>query len=148
MNTCIKNLFLFPALSAGLGLVPAEWGTAQTFTALHSFTAAIDPLPTKSDGAKRVARLILSSNTLYGTAADGVAAVRVLAQRSSSTPTVRVLRTCIHSHSLATTEPGPGQLVLSGAVCRSAYRISNPGVELRAATLHLPSQDAKKYKSL
>src|SRR6266699_5714383 len=69
MNTCVKNqpmktpienLFLLPALIAGLGLIPAGRLTAQNFTTLHSFTG--------SDGAYPYSSLIFSNNTLYGTA--------------------------------------------------------------------------------
>jgi uncharacterized repeat protein (TIGR03803 family) len=63
MKTHIKNLFLLPSLVAGLGLIPAGRVTAQTFTTLHSFNG--------SDGASSYASLILSGNTLYGTAAGG-----------------------------------------------------------------------------
>src|ERR1035437_102550 len=63
MKTYIKNLFLLPALVAGLGLIPAGRVTAQTFTNLHSFTG--------SDGVNPYAGLILSGNTLYGTAFQG-----------------------------------------------------------------------------
>jgi uncharacterized repeat protein (TIGR03803 family) len=64
MKTYIKNLFLLPALVAGLNLIPAGRVTAQTFTTLHSFTLG-------SDGATPYAGLILSGNTLYGTAQYG-----------------------------------------------------------------------------
>jgi uncharacterized repeat protein (TIGR03803 family) len=64
MKTYIKNLFLLPALIAGLGLIPAGRVTAQTFTTLHSFTGG-------NDGAYPDAGLILSGNTLYGTAQSG-----------------------------------------------------------------------------
>jgi hypothetical protein len=40
MKTYIKNLFLLPALIAGLGLIPAGRVTAQNFTNLHDFTVA------------------------------------------------------------------------------------------------------------
>src|SRR6266568_3972582 len=64
MRTCImKSLFLLPVLVAGLGLILAGRLTAQTFTVLHSFTGG--------DGAFPYAGLILSSNTLYGTAGLG-----------------------------------------------------------------------------
>ena len=64
MKTRLKNLFLLPALIAGLGLIPTGRVTAQTFTTLHSFTGG-------SDGANPTAVLILSGNTLYGTANIG-----------------------------------------------------------------------------
>src|SRR5260370_1060849 len=59
-----KNVFLMTALIAGLGLIPAGRLAAQTFTVLHSFTGI-------SDGANPRAGLILSGNTLFGTAAFG-----------------------------------------------------------------------------
>ena len=69
MKTSIKNLFLLPALIAGLGLIPAGRVTAQTFTTLHSFTAILTNM--NSDGANPHAGLVLSGNTLYGTAEGG-----------------------------------------------------------------------------
>src|SRR5207247_3515837 len=56
----LRNLFLLPALTAGLGLILADPVAAQTFTTLYSFTGG-------SDGAYPQAELILSGNTLYGT---------------------------------------------------------------------------------
>src|SRR5436190_22863401 len=60
----IKNLFLLPALIAGLGLMPAGRVTAQTFTTLHSFSGG-------SDGWGPQAGLILFGNMLYGTTVTG-----------------------------------------------------------------------------
>jgi len=62
----------FPRLSAklclllavSLLLIPAGRVTAQTFTTLYSFTGG-------SDGAQPAGGLILSGNTLYGTASSG-----------------------------------------------------------------------------
>ncbi len=72
MKARIKNLFVVPALIAGLVLIPAGRVTAQTFTTLHSFTASSNSPPYgNSDGAYPVAGLILSGNTLYGTAQNG-----------------------------------------------------------------------------
>src|SRR6266404_4506618 len=59
MKTRIKNLFLAPALIAGLSLIPAGRVTAWTVIAINS------------EGANPNAGLVLSNNTLYGTAADG-----------------------------------------------------------------------------
>src|SRR5665647_3155356 len=64
MKTSIKNLFLLPALIAGLGLIPAGRVTAQIFTTLRSFTGG-------SGGVTPYAGLIISGNTLYGTAYQG-----------------------------------------------------------------------------
>src|SRR5665213_1169229 len=69
MKTFIINLFLLPALIAGLGLIMVGRVTAQTFTTLHSFTALSGI--TNSDGMLPLAGLILSGNTLYGTANNG-----------------------------------------------------------------------------
>jgi uncharacterized repeat protein (TIGR03803 family) len=57
------NSILLPVLIAGLNLISAARVTAQTFTTLHSFDI--------SDGAYPYGGLILSSNTLYGTAYVG-----------------------------------------------------------------------------
>lgn len=73
MKTYIKNLLLLPALIAGLGLIPTSQATAQTFTTVHNFTAIL-PYPgpyNNSEGAHPWGGLILSSNTLYGTARTG-----------------------------------------------------------------------------
>jgi uncharacterized repeat protein (TIGR03803 family) len=64
-----RHLFSRPkvflsALIVGLGLMVASRLTAQTFTTLYSFTNG-------SDGANPEAGLILSGNTLYGTAYAG-----------------------------------------------------------------------------
>jgi uncharacterized repeat protein (TIGR03803 family) len=80
MKTHIKNLFtrpggascgawVLPALIAVLGLIPAGRVMAQTFTTLYSFTATSNFI--NSDGANPRAGLILSGNTLYGTAFNG-----------------------------------------------------------------------------
>jgi uncharacterized repeat protein (TIGR03803 family) len=71
MKTCIKNLFLLPALMAGLGFMLTSRAPAQTFTNLHSFTATSGSLSTNSGGATPAGSLILSGNTLYGTAYGG-----------------------------------------------------------------------------
>lgn len=65
------NFFLLPALIAGLGLTLAGRVTAQTFTVLHTFTSVSGSNATNSDGAYPYAELILSGNTLYGTAKYG-----------------------------------------------------------------------------
>src|SRR5438270_391895 len=59
-----KKLFLVPVLMAVLNLSPAGRLTAQTFTTLYSFTGG-------SDGASPYGGVILSGNTLYGTAGYG-----------------------------------------------------------------------------
>jgi hypothetical protein len=96
MKTHFKELFLLPALIAGLGLIPAGRVTAQTFTTLLSFTAPSGSNHTNSDGAQPRAGLILTGHTLYGTAYL-MAAIRRKARCLPSTPMARVLRSCIVS---------------------------------------------------
>src|SRR5260221_730441 len=55
---------LLPALTVALGLVMTSQVTAQTFTNLYGFTGG-------NDGGAPYAGLILSGNTLYGTATAG-----------------------------------------------------------------------------
>src|SRR5664280_2077335 len=76
MNTHTKTLFtrlgaawILPALIAVLGLMLAVRATAQPFATLHSFPVSVSGV--NSDGAKPLAGLILSGNTLYGTAYIG-----------------------------------------------------------------------------
>lgn len=58
--------------SSGVGTVFAVNMDGSGFTNLHSFTATSGPYPgTNSDGAYPVAGLVLSGNTLYGTASGG-----------------------------------------------------------------------------
>src|SRR5690349_1586221 len=77
MKMRIKKLFVLPALIAVLNLTPAGRVTAQTFTTLHSFTEGsrysngLGTIYTNSDGATPFAGLIVSGNTLYGTASGG-----------------------------------------------------------------------------
>jgi uncharacterized repeat protein (TIGR03803 family) len=71
MKSSITNLVILPALIAGLGLISAGRGTAQTFTTVYSFTATDPDTGTNSDGANPLAELIISGNTLYGTATAG-----------------------------------------------------------------------------
>jgi uncharacterized repeat protein (TIGR03803 family) len=58
------KLFIMPVLIAGLALIPAGQAAAQSLRTLHSFTGG-------SDGGSPRASLILSGNTLYGTASSG-----------------------------------------------------------------------------
>ncbi len=73
MRTSIKNLFLLPGLVGALSLMLVDGATAQAFTTLHSFAVAA-PFPgpyTNGEGANPTAGLILSNNSLYGTAGSG-----------------------------------------------------------------------------
>lgn len=63
------SLLMTITLLAGLGFMLVWRVTAQTFTTLHGFTALNNS--TNSDGAVPYGGLIISSNTLYGTAFGG-----------------------------------------------------------------------------
>jgi uncharacterized repeat protein (TIGR03803 family) len=56
---------------SGSGTVFKVNTDGTTFTNVYSFTALFDSFPYNSDGAKPYAGLILSGNTLYGTASGG-----------------------------------------------------------------------------
>ncbi len=74
MKTKFHHLFIALALLAGFGLLPTGRMTAQTFMNLHSFTtthAKSSGVYTNGDGAYPAAGLILSGNTLFGTASGG-----------------------------------------------------------------------------
>ena len=58
-------------LILGLGLIPAGRLTAQTLPTLHGFTATDPNTGANTDGANPQAGLVVSGNTLYGTAAAG-----------------------------------------------------------------------------
>lgn len=101
---------LLGALIADLALMLTTRGTAQTFTVLHSFTIT-DTNSANSDGAYPYARLILFSNTLYGTTSGGGSSGRgaVFALNTDGTG----FRT-IHSFTGGNDGAGPdGELVLS-----------------------------------
>jgi uncharacterized repeat protein (TIGR03803 family) len=68
MRTGINTPFGILVLATGLGSVPTGHLSAQTFTTLYAFTARSSG--TNSDGAFPSA-LVLSNNTLYGTAESG-----------------------------------------------------------------------------
>src|SRR5437667_5969560 len=65
-----RKLLLLPALIAAFSM-PAGRVMAQTFTVLHTFTSASGPNGANGDGANPSAGLLLSGNTLYGTATYG-----------------------------------------------------------------------------
>jgi uncharacterized repeat protein (TIGR03803 family) len=70
IKTHIKIVFLLPVLLVTLGLLLAGRASAQTFTNLHSFTA-VNNYGDNGDGCYPLSTLVLSGNTLYGTASAG-----------------------------------------------------------------------------
>ena len=70
----MKKLIFAFGLAAGLEFIPAWPLAAQTFTTLYNFSTVSGPYRyegTNNDGLSPVATLVLSGNTLYGTAAGG-----------------------------------------------------------------------------
>src|SRR5450759_856101 len=151
MKTYIKNLFtrlgvasmrsrLLPALIAGLGLIPAGRVTAQTFTTLHSFTLLNNS--TNSDGANPYAGLILSGNTLYGTAYYG---------GSSGAGTVFAVNTngtvFTNLHSFTGSDGGNPQagLILSG---NTLYGTASSGGSLGQGTVFAVSTNGTGFTNL
>src|SRR5712691_6052446 len=65
-----RKLLLLPPLIAAFSMLTARV-TAQTVTVLHTFTSASGPNGANGDGANPSAGLILSGDTLYGTATYG-----------------------------------------------------------------------------
>lgn len=65
MNTCVIRFSFQLALIVCLGLILADWATAQSFTILHNFSGY------PNDGDSPYASLTLSGNTLYGTTESG-----------------------------------------------------------------------------
>jgi len=65
---CWRRRWVLAALLAALNWMPAGQLAAQTLTTLHAFSALGS---TNADGANPLAGLILSGNTLYGTAQNG-----------------------------------------------------------------------------
>jgi uncharacterized repeat protein (TIGR03803 family) len=66
-----KHPFLLFVLLTGLSMLLAGPATAQTFKTLHSFTALDPGTSVNSDGVNPYGGLIVSGNTLYGTAGSG-----------------------------------------------------------------------------
>ena len=72
MKTSLPNPFLLFILLVGFSSMETSQASAQSFTTLYSFTATATSSPyTNADGARLSAELLLSGNTLYGTAVVG-----------------------------------------------------------------------------
>ena len=147
-----RSWLLLPALIAGLGLILAGRVTAQTFTILYSFTAT-SPYPgpyINSDGDHSYGGLILSGNTLYGTANSG---------GSSGSGTVFVINTdgtdftTLHSF---TDEPGhvptdgDGALPFAGLVLsgNTLYGTAGLGGFCGGGTLFAVKTDGTDFTTL
>src|ERR1035437_1962300 len=154
MKTYIKNLFtrlggascvawVLPLLIAGLGLIPAGRVTAQTFTNLHSFTDG-------SDGAFPLAGLILSSNTLYGTAEGGGSSGygTVFAVNTNGTGFTNLYSFTATSGSLSTNSDGAkphGGLILSN---NTLYGTANQGGSSGNGTVFAVNTDGTGFTNL
>src|ERR1019366_5240943 len=147
MKTSIKNLFtcpggawrpawVLPALIAGLGLILAGQVAAQSFTTLYNFTNG-------SDGAHPYAALILSGNTLYGTASEG---------GSSGAGTVFAANTdgsgftILHSFTNGSDGAYPrGGLILSG---NTLYGTAQQGGNAGSGTVFAVNTDGSGFTTL
>jgi uncharacterized repeat protein (TIGR03803 family) len=135
---------LLSALIAGLGLILAGQVMAQTFTTLYSFTAGSGSFPnvTNSDGANPGGPLILSGNTLYGTAFLG---------GSSAVGTVFAVNTdgtgFTNLHSFANSDGAhpTGGLILAGTVL---YGAAGSGGSSGAGTVFAVSIDGAGLTNL
>lgn len=84
------------------------------FTNLHSFSALVGPFRTNADGANPWAALVLSGNTLYGTAEEGGHPIKAGAGTVYAINTDGSGFTNLHSFAISEgIQPG-GSLVLSG----------------------------------
>jgi uncharacterized repeat protein (TIGR03803 family) len=121
----MKGLFaaatFWVALVLAFGL--ADWTRAQTFTVLHTFTSNGDKGP-NSDGVVPIAGLLLSSNTLYGTAAGGGSSGRgtVFALNTDGTG-----YTVLHSFNGADGGTPYADLILSGNTLYGTTEIASQG---------------------
>src|SRR6267154_2014746 len=125
MKTCLRDLFLLLVLIAGLGLMLSDRVMAQTFTTVHSFTATSASFPgSNSDGANPYG-LILSGNTLYGTA--GPASVRsgtIFKVNTDGTGFIIVRNFSALSYRTNSDGAGPVGVILSG---NTLYGTANDG---------------------
>jgi uncharacterized repeat protein (TIGR03803 family) len=72
IRTVIRNRLLAQVLMAGVAIITANQANAQAFTTLHNFTATAGlSASTNADGSNPDGSLIVTSNTLYGTAYHG-----------------------------------------------------------------------------
>jgi len=131
------------ALIAGCSLIAAGRATAQTFTVLHSFTATDPNTRANSDGADPYAALIISGNTLYGTAVSG---------GSSGHGTVFALNTdgtgFTNLHSFTSGSDGGlpyAGLILSG---NTMYGTADGGGDSGGGTVFKINTDGSGFKTL
>src|SRR6266446_5163092 len=145
MKAHIKNLFLLPALIAGLGPLLPGWVTAQTFTVLHTFSATTSPAYTNSDGAIPQAGLVLSfsGKTLYGTARYGGSSARgtVFALNTDGTGF-----TNLYSFTGGSDGVGPsGSLILAG---KTLYGTAQAGGSSGRGTVFALNTDGTGFTNL
>jgi len=153
MKTYIKNPLLLPALIAVLNLIPAGRVTAQTFTTLYSFTASSTNASgsyTNSDGANPFDVLVLSSNTLYGTArydgSSGYGTVFAVKTDGSDFATLHSFTTLL-SPPVNTNNDGayPSGLILSGD---TLYGTAGGGGDSGNGTLFAVNTDGSGFTNL
>src|SRR5476651_101751 len=152
MKMGIKNLFLLPALIAGLGLIPAGQVTAQTFTTLHNFAANtngagftnLHTLVLSSDGGSPYAGVILSGNTLYGLANRGGSATygTVFAVNTDGTGFTNLHTFMANSVTNTDGNQPYGGLIMSGA---KLYGTASSGGSFSAGTVFAVNTDGTGF---
>jgi uncharacterized repeat protein (TIGR03803 family) len=139
MKVLIKNLCLI-LVCMGFMAMPVA---AQTLTTLHSFSTFSNSFPqTNSDGANPYVGLILSSNTLYGTANKG---------GSSGFGTVFAVNTdgtsftTLHSFANGNDGDDPYGLILSGS---TLYGTADEGGSLGFGTIFAINTNGSNFTTL
>ena len=159
MITSIKNLFLMPALMAGLSLMLAGRVAAQTFSNLHSFGPMTnDPsdfyAEINSDGLHPEGSLILSGKTLYGTTSlgtpSGSGAVFAVNIDGSGFTNLHVFAVSVfngfnsHNTNADGVEPSAG-LILSG---NTLYGTTSQGTSAGVGTVFAVNTDGTGFTNL
>jgi uncharacterized repeat protein (TIGR03803 family) len=142
MKNRIRNLFVLPTMIAVLCLISMHHVTAQTFTNLNSFDSLDGGEFTNVEGAYPYGGLVVSGNTLYGTATLGgsFANGTIFSLKTDGTDL-----TTLHSFTSATGARPYGQLVLSG---NKLYGTANIGGSPGLGTVFAINTDGTGFTNL
>jgi uncharacterized repeat protein (TIGR03803 family) len=115
------------------------------FTNLHSFSALVGPFRTNADGANPWAALVLSGNTLYGTAEEGGHPIKAGAGTVYAINTDGSGFTNLHSFAISEGIQPAGALVLSGS---TLYGTCATGTSNNAGAIFALNTDGSGYTIL
>jgi uncharacterized repeat protein (TIGR03803 family) len=136
---------ILPTLIAGLGWMMATSAPAQTFTTLYRFTAT-------SDGAFSLAGLLLSGNTLYGTAYKGGASDEgtVFAVNTDGTGFTNLHSfTAVHNRTNSDgANPYAGLILSSNTLYGTAYLGGGSGGDYGSGTVFAVNTDGTGFTNL